>query len=107
MKLLLDENLPRRLSSHLVGHSIYSVGQLGWQGKKNGQLMALMLENEFDGMITIDKSIGHQQNFIKYPIAIFILDAKSNSLEILLPFVPNLLLELNKVQRSGATVIRL
>lgn len=41
MKVLLDENLPRKLAGHLVGHECRTVVACGWSGKKNGDLLAL------------------------------------------------------------------
>jgi hypothetical protein len=107
MKLLLDENLPRRLGSKIAHHTVLRVGQMGWQGKKNGQLMALMLENEFEGLITMDKGIPHQQNFLKYPITIYVLEAKSNTLADLLPLLNNLMDALSKIHKPGAVLIKL
>ena len=43
MNLLLDENLPDRLINDLIGHNAVSVKQKGWQQKKNGELIRLML----------------------------------------------------------------
>ena len=37
MKLLLDENLPKRLKADFPEHEIYTVRDKGWNGKKNGE----------------------------------------------------------------------
>jgi predicted nuclease of predicted toxin-antitoxin system len=42
MKLLLDENLPKRLKVDLMEFEVYTVSDNGWAGKKNGELMKLM-----------------------------------------------------------------
>jgi predicted nuclease of predicted toxin-antitoxin system len=42
MKLLLDENLPKRLKKDFSEHEIFTVGDKGWNSKKNGELLALM-----------------------------------------------------------------
>jgi predicted nuclease of predicted toxin-antitoxin system len=39
MKILLDESLPRRLKKDLTGHAVRTVPEMGWQGKKNGELI--------------------------------------------------------------------
>lgn len=36
MKLLLDENLPKRLKEHFQNHEIYTVRDMNWNGVKNG-----------------------------------------------------------------------
>ena len=43
MKLLIDENLPKRLKIHFPEHEIYTVHDMGWNSKKNGELLKLML----------------------------------------------------------------
>lgn len=43
MKLLLDENLPRKLKSLLPEHKVYTVSEMNWAGKKNGELLSLMI----------------------------------------------------------------
>jgi predicted nuclease of predicted toxin-antitoxin system len=34
MKILIDENLPRKLVAHLQGHESRTVVECGWSGKK-------------------------------------------------------------------------
>ena len=79
MRLLLDENLPKRLKTDFAGHEIYTVRDKGWNGIKNGQLLQLMVENGFDALLTFDKNLQHQQNFQKYTIAVFVLSALNNT----------------------------
>ena len=45
MKLLLDENLPKRLKLDFHEHEIYSVRDKNWNGIKNGELLKLLTEN--------------------------------------------------------------
>ena len=44
MRLLLDENLPKRLKLDFEGHEIYTVRDKGWNGVKNGEILKLLLE---------------------------------------------------------------
>jgi len=60
MRLLLDENLPRRLKYDFSDHEIYTVRDKGWQGIKNGELLKLMTEEKFDALLTFDKNLQHQ-----------------------------------------------
>lgn len=78
MKLLPDENLPRRLKDDFKEHQIYTVREQAWNGIKNGQLLQFLVENNFDALLTFDKNLQHQQNFQKYSIAVFVLIASSN-----------------------------
>ncbi|GAA4739960.1 DUF5615 family PIN-like protein [Flavisolibacter ginsenosidimutans] len=63
MRILLDENLPRQLKSSFdPPHEVKTVRDLGWLGKKNGELLGLAVFNGFDYFITLDKNLRHQQN---------------------------------------------
>lgn len=99
MKLLLDENLPKRLKDDFAEHEISTVRDLGWNGFKNGQLLNLMIENGFDALITFDKNLQHQQNFQKYPITVIVLSAESNQYKNLAP----LTLQVNECLRNPKT----
>ena len=79
MRLLLDENLPKRLELDFLDHEIFTVRDKGWNGIKNGQLLSLLLENNFDALFTFDKNLSYQQNFSKYTITVFVLNAPINS----------------------------
>ena len=79
MKLLLDENLPKRLKLDFPNHEIYTVVDKKWTGIKNGQLLKLMLEEQFDALLTFDKNLQFQQNFQKYTITVFVLNAANNT----------------------------
>ena len=88
MKLLIDENLPKKLKIDFPEHEIFTVSDMGWNGKKNGELLKLMLEKEFDMLLTFDKNLQYQQNFAKYPVTVFILNAEDNTYVTLKPLIP-------------------
>ena len=90
MRLLLDENLPKRLKLDFTEHEIYTVRDKAWNGIQNGELLKLLLENKFDALLTFDKNLQHQQNFIKYSIAVFVLSASINSYEVLTKLTPQI-----------------
>ena len=81
MKVLLDENLPRKLAGHLVGHKCRTVVVCGWSGKKNGHLLALA-DTQFDVLLTLDKNLPYQQNLGTKRIAVVIVRARSNRSEL-------------------------
>ena len=88
MKLLLDENLPVKLKDHFTGHyQVYTLKEMQWVGKKNGELLQLMTENDINALVTIDKNLKFQQNLDKYNIQIIILLAFNNKLQTLIPFI--------------------
>lgn len=89
MRLLLDESVPRRLRQSLPNHHIRTVGEMGWGGTKNGALLRLAA-SDFDVFITVDKNLPYQQNLSTLPIAVVVLHALSNELQVLMPLVPKL-----------------
>ena len=96
MRILLDEDLPRRLAGLLVGHEVSTVQRSGWSGIKNGQLLGLAAA-EFDVFLTMDRNLEFQQNLATLPIAVLVVEAVSNRLEDLEPIVPAILDELDRI----------
>ena len=87
MRLLLDESVPRKLRFALAKHEVRTVVEMGWSGRKNGELLALA-SVDFDVFITVDKNLPYQQNEVTLPIAVVVLDALTNDLSSLVPLVP-------------------
>ncbi len=79
MKLLLDENLPKKLKIDFPSHEVFTVRDMGWNGIKNGPLLQLMIENDFHALMTFDKNLQHQQNFKKYTVTVFVFSAINNT----------------------------
>jgi hypothetical protein len=102
MKVLMDECLPRKLKLHLSGHDVSTVPEMGWAGIKNGALLRLM-EPAFEAFITIDGNMRYQQNLRSLRIAMVVLVAPDNTIETLLPLVPQILQALDSIQ-SGQIV---
>lgn len=90
MKVLLDENLPRRLKQDFPEYDIFTVRDRGWNGITNGELLKLMIADGFDALITFDKNLQYQQNFEKYPVAVIVLTARSNQYRFLQPLVSSI-----------------
>ena len=92
IRVLLDENLPRRLKwsldSTIVAEAI-TVPERGWSGVKNGALLALAAA-EFDVLLSMDRGLPHQQNLWDVDLCLILLGAVSNALDDLLPLVPDL-----------------
>lgn len=69
MKILLDENLPIKLKrSFGNSHEVFSVREMGWSGKKNGELLGLLIGANFEVLDTMDKNLSSEQNLNKYPV---------------------------------------
>jgi predicted nuclease of predicted toxin-antitoxin system len=90
MRILLDEDVPRRLGALLTGHEVETVPRNGWSDVKNGKLLALAA-TKFDVFLTMDQNIEFQQNLANLPIAILVVEAHSNRMEHLQPLVADIL----------------
>jgi hypothetical protein len=97
MRILPDENLPRKLTGHLVSHACKTVVECGWAGKKNGELLGLA-DPEFDVLLTLDKNLPYQQNLNTKRIAVLIIRARSNRIQDLLPVIPECLAAIEIIQ---------
>ncbi len=103
MRVLLDECVPRRLRSHLVGHDVRTVPAMGWSGKKNGELLQLMAGQGFEVFMTVDQNLRYQQNLQAAGVAVVVLVAASNRLADLVPLIPSALAAL-AIVKPGAVV---
>jgi predicted nuclease of predicted toxin-antitoxin system len=77
MRILLDECVPWPMRRLLSGHACTSVQKRGWQGRKNGVLLALAAK-EFDLVITSDQNMRYQQNILGLSVAV--LELSTNDL---------------------------
>lgn len=102
MKLLLDECTPKRLGLDFTGHDVQTVEDVGLKGLKNGALLR-QASRDFDVLITVDQNIPFQQNAADLPIAVVILNARSNRYPDLRLLVPRVL-ELLTTIRVGEIV---
>jgi hypothetical protein len=91
VRVLLDEQLPRRLARELTGHDVRTVGQQGWAGIENGELLRRAAGAGFQVFLTADRSLQFQQNLTNSPLAVVVLIARRNAIRHLLPLVPNAL----------------
>ncbi len=90
MNLLLDECLPRKLKGGLSGHDVKTVPEMGWAGIQNGELLPL-IAGKFDAFLTIDGNMRYQQNMSGRSFALIVLTAQDNTIETLLPLMPQVL----------------
>ena len=58
MKLLSDENGPKKLRQDFTEYEVVTVREKGWNGKKNGELLKLMLSDGVGALLTVDKNIS-------------------------------------------------
>ncbi len=88
MRILLDECAPRPLRRELKDYEIRTVAEMGWSGKKNGELLKLMTEASFTILLTTDQNLRYQQNLQQAGVAVIVLVAPSNRLPDLIPLMP-------------------
>lgn len=81
MKLLLDENLPVKLKYRFTekGFSAFTVKDMNWLGKHNGELLQFFIKEGFEVFITTDNNLSFQQNFKDYPIQVLVIIAPDNT----------------------------
>jgi len=90
-------------SRDITGQEVNTARQIGWATLDNGELLALASEH-FDVFVTVDQHLSFQRNLTSLPIAVVVLQAKTNRLADLKPLVPKLLAAIESA-RSGITRI--
>jgi hypothetical protein len=61
LKVLFDEDVPRKLRAFLPRHETHTVVSTQWGGIKNGALLKLIDREGFDVFLTGDKNMENQQ----------------------------------------------
>ncbi|MEO9211379.1 MAG: DUF5615 family PIN-like protein [Ginsengibacter sp.] len=105
MKILLDECVTKRLKSHLREFEVFTVSEMKWNGIKNGKLMSLCIENNFDLVLTIDKNLMFQQNIGKHNITIAAFNSLSSKIEELVLFLPSFKFQIKNLEKHKASII--
>jgi len=104
MRVLLDECVPRALRQELVGHEVKTVAEAGWAGVKNGELLQLAA-GQFDLLLTVDRSLEYQQNFADVALAVIVVHAPSNDIDVLRPLMPAVLAAMSEAKPGMVTHI--
>ncbi|PRY33964.1 hypothetical protein CLV58_119114 [Spirosoma oryzae] len=106
MRLLLDENVPRKLKQDVPGHYVCTVRELQQHGNEDQTILQFLVDFNFDALITCDKNLRFQQNLSRYPTPIIVLDTHTNAYPVLRAVIPQLLAVLEAPLPAGATIIR-
>ena len=80
MLVLFDQGTPVPIANSLLGHSVKTARQLGWDTLANGELLRVAEEAGFDVLLTTDKNLGYQQNLKDRKIAIVVLGRNRSSI---------------------------
>jgi len=59
MRMLLDECVPRPLKRELADYEIRTVVEMGWSGKKNGELLLLISQEGFTILLTTHQNLRY------------------------------------------------
>ena len=105
MRILLDECVPRPLRRELTGHSVSTIREMGWTGKKNGELLALMAGAGFEVLLTVDQNLRYQQNLAASGAAVVVMVAPSNRLADLVPLIPAVEAALSNIQAGDVVEV--
>ncbi len=95
MRILLDECVPKPLKREFSNYDIRTVVEMGWSGKKNGELLQLMNQGGFTILLTTDQNLQYQQNLQQAGVAVVVMVAPTNRLPDLVPLIPNVCDALN------------
>ena len=71
-RVLLDENLPRKLRRELDGFTIRTVQEEGWTSFRNGELLS-RAQHAFDVLLTADRRLQFQQNISQFDIGVVVI----------------------------------
>lgn len=106
MRLLLDECVPRPLKGELTDFEVRTVVEMGWAGKKNGELLKLMMQESFTILLTADQNLRYQQNLQQAGVAVIVMVAPSNRLADLLPLIPSVCSALIRIASGEAIEVQ-
>ena len=73
MKVLLDENLDRRLRNSLSSHQVFTASYKGWGGLKNGRPLEAAENDGFEVLVTGDQTLRYEQNLSDRRLAVVVL----------------------------------
>ena len=79
MRVLIDECVNPRVKEAFPPQDVATVTEKGWNGKANGELLALA-EREFDVFVTLDRNLEYQQNTRKLRLGIVVVRVPDNKI---------------------------
>ena len=99
MKIIIDECLPKRVTSFFEDDDAWTVPQLGLNGYRDTELLDELDKRNIDIFITIDGNIEYQQQFNNRTFRTIIIRAVSNRFSDLKQFES----KLQKAVRSSGS----
>lgn len=93
MKVLLDESVPRQLGRFFFpdDFEVYTVQEMGWSGRANGDLLRLARSHGFKALVTVDQGFEYQQNLEHLLAPVIVMLAPSVHLQASHPLIPKVI----------------
>jgi hypothetical protein len=88
----------------LAPHDVHTTRAAGWNGVRNGRLLALAQER-FDAFVTLGKGIVFQHPPGKFALRIVCVRPYSNRLSGVLPYAPLVLMALDGMQEGEVRLL--
>ena len=105
MRVLLDENVPRKLKYRFgPGFEVSTVQECGWSGLENGSLLRAA-DSQFDAFVTLDRGLVFQQDLSGLSLRLVVVRAVANKYDDLLPLVPAIMSGLERVKSGQMTYV--
>jgi len=83
VRILLDNCMPRPFEQLLLGHEVSHTSRMGWSALENGELLTAAEAAGFQVMVTVDRSLEHQQTMRGRSISVVIIASVSNDVPTL------------------------
>jgi hypothetical protein len=103
MLVLLDQGTPVPIRPFLIGHTVETAAQRGWDKLKNGELLEAAEEASFEVLVIPDKNIRYQQNLALRRIALVVLG--NPQWPVLSQHVERVVKAVNAAQPGSYTVV--
>jgi predicted nuclease of predicted toxin-antitoxin system len=99
VRVLLDECVNPRVRTAFPGHVVETVQERGWRNLDDGPLL-VMVQGNFDVLVTIDQGIEYQHNLKHLDFGIVVVHVRENRLEHYRPIFRAMLRAVEEVGRG-------
>jgi hypothetical protein len=73
VRILFDQGTPVPLRQRLTGHHVETAFERGWHTLRNGDLLRIAGADDFEVLVTTDRSLRAQQDLSRYRLAVLVL----------------------------------
>nr|WP_223648282.1 hypothetical protein [Hymenobacter psoromatis] len=86
-------------------HDALTIQDIDWRGKKNGELLKLLVEHKFEAFLTADKKMCYEQNWQRYSVAVIFLDVLNLKYDTVKLFISQVLALLAQSGLAGGVYV--